>query len=175
MESQSSPKNFADQAVQAYQSGGFTQAARAFEQAAHGYTEHGEPLMAAEMQNNRSVALLRAKDPQAALEALQGTDQLFAASGDSRRQGMALANRASALQVLKRYKESMESYKQAGDALEKAGEINLRVDVMQQLAWLYLRRFKFYEAILTLQSALAGVKNPTLKQRLMKKILFIRL
>jgi hypothetical protein len=46
---------------------------------------------------------------------------------------------------------------------------------MQQLSMLHLRRFKFYDAILTLQSGLAGVKNPSLKQRLMKKILFARL
>jgi len=46
---------------------------------------------------------------------------------------------------------------------------------MQQLSVLHMRRFKFYDAILTLQSGLAGVKNPSLKQRLMKKILFVRL
>jgi len=46
---------------------------------------------------------------------------------------------------------------------------------MQQLAMLHLRRFKFYDAVLTLQSGLAGVKNPNLKQRFMKKILFVHL
>jgi hypothetical protein len=46
---------------------------------------------------------------------------------------------------------------------------------MQLLAALYLRRFKFIDAVIALQSGLAGVKNPTPRQRLMKKILFIRL
>ena len=46
---------------------------------------------------------------------------------------------------------------------------------MQLLSMLYLRRFKFYEAVIALQSGLAGVKNPTPKQRFMKKILFVRL
>ena len=88
---------------------------------------------------------------------------------------MALANQATALQALKRLKESMEYYQRAGVALEKAGEGDLRADVMQQLSMLHLRRFKFYDAVITLQSGLAGVKNPNSKQRLMKKILFVRL
>ena len=65
--------------------------------------------------------------------------------------------------------------KKPADVLEKADEGNLRADVMQLLAMLYLRRFKFYDAVITLQSGLAGVKNPTLRQRFMKKILFVRL
>jgi hypothetical protein len=46
---------------------------------------------------------------------------------------------------------------------------------MQQLTMLYLRRLKIYDAIIALQSGLAGVKNPDRKQRLMKKILFVHL
>jgi hypothetical protein len=46
---------------------------------------------------------------------------------------------------------------------------------MQLLSALYLRRWKFLDAVITLQSGLAGVKNPTPKQRLMKKFLFFRL
>ena len=88
---------------------------------------------------------------------------------------MALANEASALQSLKRFKEAIEKFNQAGEVLQKAEAGDLRVEVMQLLSMLYLRRFKFYEAILALQSGLAGVKNPTARQRLMKKILFIRL
>src|SRR5512140_358492 len=172
MDPQPSPKNMADQAQLSYRSGDYLQAAQSFEQAARLYSGMGDTLMAAEMQNNRSVALLRAKEPQAALDASAGTDKLFAAAGDFRRQGMALANQASALQALKRYNESVEHFKNSGDALEKAGEGDLRVEVMQLLSMLYFRRFKFYEAILALQSGLAGVKNPTPRQRFMKKIVF---
>src|SRR5512140_1601569 len=161
MDPQPSPKNMADQAQLSYRSGDYPQAAQSFEQAARLYSGLGDALLAAEMQNNRSVALLRAKEPQAALEAAQGTEKIFADAGDLRRQGMALANQASALQALKRFPESIQHFKDSGDVLEKAGEAELRVEVMQLLATLYLRRFKFYEAILALQSGLAGVKNPT--------------
>jgi tetratricopeptide (TPR) repeat protein len=170
-----SPQEIADQAKQTYQAGDYPQAAQAFGEAATAFTSAGDALMAAELKNNQSVALLIGGDALAALAALEGTDRIFADSGDFRRQGMALANQASALQALKRVNDAIDSYKRAGDALEKANEGDLRVDVMKQLSVLQMRRFKFYDAVITLQSGLAGVKNPTLKQRFMKKILFVHL
>ncbi len=175
MEPQASSHSLVEKAQAVYRSGEYAQAAGLFDQAAAEYAATGDPLMAAEMQNNRSVALLRSKDPQAAFKAVEGTEKVFGASGDYRRAGMALANQASALQALKRYAEAIQHFKDASDALEKAGAPELRVEVMQLLAMLYMRRFKFYEAILALQSGLAGVKDPTPRQRFMKKILFMRL
>jgi tetratricopeptide (TPR) repeat protein len=169
------PQEIADQAKQIYQAGDYPLAAQAFARAADAYLEIDDVLMSAEMHNNQSVALLRAKQADAALEAAQGTEIVFADARDYRRQGMALANQASALEALKRFPETIELYKQAGDILEKAGEFDLRAEVMQLLSMHYLRRFKFYEAVIALQSGLSAVKNPTPKQRFMKKILFIRL
>ncbi len=169
------PQEIADQAKQSYQNGDFLGAIESYANAASAFAEANDTLMSAEMKNNQSVVLLRDKQPQAALEASQGTDMVFAEAGDDRRQGMALANQASALEALKRYKEAMDYYTRAGEALEKAGEIELRLEVMQLLAALYLRRFKLYDAIITLQSGLIALKNPTPKQRFMKKLLFFRL
>jgi tetratricopeptide (TPR) repeat protein len=170
-----SAQEIAERARRTYQAGDLVQAAQAFEQAAAAYAGAGDALMSAEMQNNRSVALLRAKQPEAALQAVLGTDTVFAGAGDAKRQGMALANQASALQALKRSAEAIDHYNKAADALEKADEGDLRAEVMQLLSMLYLSRFKFYDAVITLQSGLSGVKNPTPRQRFMKKILFIRL
>ncbi len=170
-----SPQEIADQAKRTYQAGDYPAAVQAFAEAVSAYAEAGDALMSAEMKNNQSVALLRDKQAQAALEAAQGTDAIFAEAGDTRRQGMALANQASALEALKRFKEAIDFYTRAGDALEKAGEIDLRLEVMQLLSALHLRRFKFFDAIIALQSGLAAVKNPTSKQRFMKKLLFFRL
>ena len=169
------PQEIADRAKSLYQAGDLPVAVQAFAEAASAYAGAGDVLMAAEMKNNLSVALLRNKQAEAALEAASGTDAVFAAAGDSRRQGMALANQASALQALKRYKEAIEQYTQAGKALESAGEVDLRLQVMQLLASLYLSRFKLIDAIIALQSGLAAIKDPTPKQRFMKKLLFIHL
>ena len=170
-----SPQEIAEQARQTYQAGDYPPAAQAFAAAASAFAGMGDTLMAAEMQNDQSVTLLLAGEAQAALAAVDGTEKIFAESNDFRRQGMALTNQASALQALKRWNEAIDYYKRAADALEKANEADLRVQVMQLLSILYLRRFRFYDAVITLQSGLAGSTNPTFKQRLMKKILFVRL
>jgi hypothetical protein len=175
MANKSTPQEIAEQAKQSYQIADYTSAAQTFAMAASAYAETGDGLMAAEMKNNQSVALLRAKQPQAALKAVQDTDVVFAGAGDFRREGMALANQASALEALKRFKDAIDSYKKASDALEKAGEGDLRAEVMQLLSTLYLHRYKFIDAVTALQSGMVGIKNPTRKQRLLKKLLFIRL
>ncbi len=175
MTTPTSPKTFADTAWRHYHDQEYAEAAGAFADAAAASLEQGDPLASAEMKNNQSVALLRAKQPAAALAAAQGTDAVFAGAGDLRRQGMALANQASALDALKRKREAVDGYAQAAQILEKAGEGDLRAEVMQLLAYHYLRRAKFYDAVIALQSGLAGIQHPTAKQRLMKKILFVRL
>ncbi len=175
MKTKQDPLDLADQAKKIYLSGDFMAAALAFSEAAGAFERAGDLLQSAEMQNNRSVALLRARQPQMALEAVRGTDKVFSTAGDLRRQGMALANQAEALQALKKPGEAIAAYKKAGDVLEKAGEGDMRAEVMQLLSMLYFRRFKFYDAIIALQSGLAGVKNPTAKQKIMKKFLKFRL
>jgi tetratricopeptide (TPR) repeat protein len=175
MSTQANPQILADQAKHIYESGDFVTASGAFAEAAAAYTAAGDEPMAAEMMNNQSVSLLRAKQPQAALDAARGTETVFAQAGDFRRLGMSYANQASALEALKSFKDAIAAYEKAGEALEKAGEDQLRVQVMQLLAALYLRRWQFLNSVIALHSGLAGVKDPTPKQRLMKKFLFIRL
>ena len=169
------PQDLAEQASRTYKTGDLSAAAQLFAEAAQAYMLSGDAANAAEMKNNQSVALLRNGQAQAALDATCGTESVFAGANDFRREGMALGNQASALEALKRYKDAIAAYQKSGDALAKAGEDDLRAEVMQLLSALCLRRFKFMDAVVALQSGLTGVKNPTPKQRLMKKILFIRL
>jgi tetratricopeptide (TPR) repeat protein len=169
------PQEIADQAKGTYMAGDYLAAIQGFNEAASAYAKAGNVPMSTEMKNNQSVALLRAKRAQSALEASQGTDVIFAEAGDARRQGIALANQASALGALKRFKEAIDFYSRAGEALEKAGEVDLRLEVMQLLSLLYLRRLKFYDAIIAIQSGLVAINNPTPKQRFMKKLLSMRL
>jgi tetratricopeptide (TPR) repeat protein len=168
-------QELADKAKEIYGTEDFVGAGTAFALAAQAYLAAEDSLMAAEMKNNQSVSLLRAGQTEAALEAVQGTDQVFNAAGDFRRLGMAHANKASVLEAMKRFDEAISEYQDAGEALEKAGEDQMRAQVMQLLSALHMRRWKFMNAIMALQSGLAGVKQPTARQRFMKKILFLRL
>jgi tetratricopeptide (TPR) repeat protein len=170
-----SPHQLEAQGKSAYQQADYGAAAQAFAEAAAAYAAHGEPLMAAEMQNNRCVALLQGRQAQAALEAASGTEAVFAAAGDLRRQGMALANLAAALEALRRRDEALACYQTSAGILEQAGEKDLRADVLRAAAGLQARRGRMSDAVITMQSGLMGLEKPTLKQRILKKLLFLRL
>lgn len=159
----------------AYERADYSSAAKAFAEAAAAYSVRGEPLMAAEMKNNQSVALLQSKQAQAALEAVIGTEAVFAAAGDLRRRGIALANQAAALEALRRRDEAIACYQSSADILEQAGAKDLRAEVMRAVAGLQVRGGKMTDAVITMQSGLMGLEKPTLKQRILKKFLFLRL
>ena len=89
-----------EKAQKIYQAGDYTSAEQAFAEDSVSYANEGDKLMADEMKNNQSVTLLRDKKPQAALDAAWATDEVFAGAGDMCRQGMSLANQASALEAL---------------------------------------------------------------------------
>ena len=130
MADQPSLLELSEQAKQLYQSGDFPAAARTFAEASASFAAAGDALMAAEMKNNQSVALLRDKQARAALEAAQGTEIIFSKAGDARREGMALANQASALEGLKRFKEAIEFYK---SYLRNAPNAPNRADVQKRI------------------------------------------
>lgn len=161
-------------AKRVYQDGDYISAARLFGEAASVFQAHGNALDAAELKNNQSVALLQSGDAQGSFDAAYGTSMVFFASADFRRQGMAFANEASALIELGRVAEGSQSYKLAADALEKAGEDQMRASVMQALAIVQLRKGKALEALLSMQLGLAGVKKPTLKQKVLRNLLRLR-
>lgn len=164
-----------DRAKKAYNAKKFKEASDLFGQAADMYSSNGDSLMAAEMKNNQSVALLQNGNAQASFDSVIGTDKVFAAEGDKRRQGMALANQASALEALKRKKEAVELYELSANVLAEAGETNLRADVMRSISAIQVGQGKFIDAVMTMQDGVIEVKEPTLKQRVMKKLLFLRL
>ena len=100
--SSSSPQDLLKQAQLAYDAENFQSAAQLFLEAADGFRIDNDAVNAAECDNNRSVALLRAGDPSGALKAASGTEQVFAQANDRRRQAMALGNQAAALEEIER-------------------------------------------------------------------------
>jgi len=155
----------------AYQQGDFIAAGRAYEAAAASYQAAGDPLNAAEMRNNSSVAYLQAGERQAALNAVEGTPSIFASAGDVRRQGMALGNLGSALEANNRLAEAAEAYQQSADLLSQSGEQDLRAYVMKSLSALQLRKGQHVEALATMQAGLEGMEHPKPQERLLKRLL----
>ncbi len=166
-----SPQQLDQEGKDLYQKGEFLEAALAFAAAVKAYQAADEPLLAAEMANNSSVAYLQAGDAQAALDAVVGTEQIFAAQGDLRRQGMALGNRASALDALGDVDSAGEIYQLSADILQQCGEHELRAHVLKSLSALQLKRGKQIDALYTMNAGLDGIKKPSLKQRILKNLL----
>lgn len=168
------PIQLARQAKQAYEAGNYAEAARGFEQAASACDAANKPLDAAEMKNNASVAWLQSNQPQQALDVLSGTAAVFEAAGDLKRWGLALGNEGAALDALKRHEEAAAKYVQSAEVLEAAGEDQMRAEVLKALSALQLKLGKQFDAVLSMQSGLAGIKKPTLKQKILRQLLRMR-
>src|SRR5512140_1846245 len=103
-----------------YEKGNFLAAADLFFQAAQASAAAGDELNAAEMRNNESVAFLQAGNAQEAFRATDGTEEVFQKAGDLKRQGIAVSNRAAALEGLKKWKEALAEYDRAASIFEQA-------------------------------------------------------
>lgn len=165
-----SPEVLTQQAVSAYHQKEYKQAAALFLQAADGYGENQNPLMAAEMHNNCSVALLQAGEDSAALQAVGNTDVLFAQAGDVKRQAMAMGNKAAALEALGKLKEALDCYNQSSTLLNSLGENEMNSLVLKRISSLQLRSGKALESLANMDAALALEKPKTLKEKLLRKL-----
>ena len=166
-------ENLENKAKAAYRKSNFEEAQLYFHEAADAYQAIGELLNAAEMENNRSVALLNLGDAETALEVVIGTDDIFAEAGDKYRQAMAIGNKAAALDELGRLEDAAKYYEISADILNEIGEKNLRASVMQSLSAVQLKQGRRLEALASMQAGLNGVTNPNPKQRVVKKLLQI--
>ena len=162
-----------EKAKSAYEAEDYEVAAQWYERAASQYSQQGDGLNAAEMANNRSVSLLRNSNPAAALQSSLGTDQVFAQSGDNRRQAMALGNQAAAYEALHKTEDAIRLYQQSNELLKQINEPSLRVFVLQSLSGLYLRKQHYLNAMAAMQAALDIKPHLSLRERILKKLLQI--
>jgi tetratricopeptide (TPR) repeat protein len=168
------PAQLAEKGKRAFEQGQFDQAAEFFRRASSALTlgRAGQDA-AAEMDNNLSVALLQAGKAREALEATHGTDEIFAALGDLRRQGMAIGNQASALEALGRTDEALAAYDRSAEILSRAGEGDMLSIVKKSAAAIRLKRGDVVQSALNMVGSVEARKNPTFFERILK--FFIRL
>jgi tetratricopeptide (TPR) repeat protein len=167
----SEPTQLAQQGKKAFAAQNFEQAASFFSEAAAAYAALDDPLNAAEMKNNLSVALLQAGKAQAALDAAAGTDAIFAGAGDVKRQAMAFGNQAAALEALKKPDQALEAYERSAALFAEAGESEMRSIVLQSAAALKLRRGKVMDSALSMIGSVESTKKPNLMQRFLRFLL----
>ena len=167
------PISLVDKAKQEYAKENYSAAAEMFLQAAKSYSATGDELNAAEMKNNQSVALLQAGKAKDALQATEGTEAIFQQAGDVKRQGVAVANRAAALEGMRKWKEALEEYERAASLLEQAGEGDMHSMVRKASANLNLKLGRMNDSQMDVLDSLRLAEKPTLTQRIMKFLLRI--
>jgi len=170
-----SPAALAEQGKQEYEKGKFADAADFFSQAAQAYNDVNDALNAAEMKNNQSVALLQAGRAKEALHVTDGTEEIFEQANDLKRQGIAVGNRAAALEGLKKWDEALVEYDRAAKILEEAGEGDMHSVVRKAAANLNLKRGRITDSQMDVYDSLRLVEKPSLTQRIMKFLMRIGL
>ena len=169
------PATLAEQAKLEYEKGKFAAAADLFSKAAQAYENSQDALNAAEMKNNQSVALLQAGKPREALQVTDGTEEIFEQANDLKRQGVAVGNRAAALEGLKKWDEALAEYDRAAKILEQAGEGDMHSIVRKAAANLNLKRGRVTDSQMDVYDSLRLVEKPSLTQRMMKFLMRIGL
>ncbi len=167
------PTSLAAQGKQEYEKKNYAAAAGIFAQAAQAYAAAKDELNAAEMKNNQSVALLQAGKAKEALQATDGTEDIFQKAGDLKRQGVAVANRAAALEGLKKWSAALSEYDRAASILEQAGEGDMHSTVRKAAANLNLKLGRVTNSQMDVLDSLRLAEKPTLTQRIMKFLLRI--
>jgi tetratricopeptide (TPR) repeat protein len=165
---QSNAAVLADEGKKEYEKGNYLAAAELFLQAAQTYAAARDELNAAEMKNNQSVALLQAGKPKEALQATDGTENVFQKAGDIKRQGIAVSNRAAALEGLKNWKEALTEYDRAARLFEEIGEGDMHSIVRKAAANINLKHGRILDSQMDVYDSLRLVEKPTLTQRIMK-------
>ncbi len=165
------PKQLGEEALAEYNRANYLAAAQLYQAASEGYKLAGDELSGAEMANNCNVAFLKAGQPESALRAAMGTDELFARRGDTLRQAMALGNQGAAWEGLAQWDKAIVAYQQSAELLKQLGEGELRAYVMQSISAIQLRRGQFLEAYTTMNVGVMGLDKPSLSQKLLKSIM----
>jgi len=171
------PVALVEQGNQEYGSGNYVVAAGLFLQAAQAYADKQDELNAAKQKNNQSVALYKAGKAKEALQATDGTEEVFKKAGDLKGQGFAVGNRATALEKLKRYDEALAEYERAANLLEQAGEGDMHSAVRTAAANLNLKRGRITAAQMDVYDSMRLAEKPNLTRRILKffkRIGFIR-
>ena len=171
MATESELRKQADKGKLAFQAKQYEAAIAEFQAAAQGYASLNAPLDAAEMRNNLSVALLQSGRAREALEAAQGTDEVFAQAGDARRQGMAVGNQAAALESLGRKDEALAAYERSAQLFADAGEGDLRSMVLKSAAALKLKRGRITDSAFNMIGSLEAREKPSVFERILKSLL----
>ncbi|MEL7591446.1 MAG: tetratricopeptide repeat protein [Anaerolineaceae bacterium] len=146
-----------------------------FEECLAHFESVADELGAAEARNNLSVTHLGMKNPQQAFDEVSKTAEIFARHGDRKREGMAIANTAAALEALGRREEALELYEQVLEIFKELGEKEMRASILRRVSDLQLKTKRGYQAIASMEAAFDQGDKPHIKDSVFRRVLtFLR-
>lgn len=154
-----------------YQQGEFEAAARSFARAEDAYNASGMEARAAEMANNRAVALLQLSRHRQAYQALADTPEVFERAGEQQLAAQAYGNLAAALEGLDQWNEAEINYRRALELFEAVGDRESVAHTAKAYSRLQLRHGQALEAVTTMQGALSARGDPSLRERFLRWLL----
>ncbi|MEI8131704.1 MAG: hypothetical protein WCG34_04675 [Leptolinea sp.] len=164
------PEKLNAQAKAAYLASNFDSATSLYLEAEQAYKNSNDLLMATEMANNRSVALLQVGKAEAALQASEDTHLIFAEAGDNLREGYALGNQAAAFKELGQKNISLKLYKLSAEKLAFAGDKENLAVVQKTIATLEMEGGNPIKAMGAMLEALRSKEKLTMREKIMCKL-----
>ena len=158
------------QAIKDYSKKNFNSALQGFQACLNYFETQHDELAVAEAHNNLSVTYLGMKFPQLAYDEVVGTDQVFIRYGDKKRQAMAIANTAAALEALGKKEDALALYDQTLDIFKELGEKEMRTSILRRISDLQLKTRRGYQAIASIEAALDQKEAPQIKDSIFKRI-----
>lgn len=163
------------QAIINYNRKRFEEAIAGFEECLAYFEGIADELGAAEARNNLSVTHLGMKHAQQALDEVSGTADIFAKHGDRKRQGMAIANTAAALEALGRREEALSLYEQVLEIFKQLGEKEMRTSILRRVSDLQLKTRRGFQALASMEAAYDQQEKSPIKDSVFKRIIaFLR-
>ena len=160
-----------EQGLAFYRQEQYAEAAERFAQSAEAYTAQAEPLAAAEARNNLAVVRLAQQDWQAALAAVEGTPQVFAAAGDRLRQAQAIANLANAHDGAGHLDPASDNYERAIELFTELGETDTRAACWKALSGVQIKQDKKLQAMASMQAGLKLAPKLSGREKTLKGLL----
>lgn len=159
------------QSIEFFNNKEYLKAIEGFQACIHLCNEAQDDIALAEMKNNLSVVLLKTKDTEGALEVVKGTDQVFLAHGEKKKQAMALANTATAMEALGKKEEALQFYEQASDLFKELGEKEMRKDILKRISDLQLKTKRGLQAIASMEAAYDQNDKKNIKDSVFKNLI----
>lgn len=166
-----SPEEYERQGLNAFNDGRFEESVCHFTSAHQAYLTQGDQGKAAQMANNLCVAYLKIDKNGEALEAVQGTPQVFLEHDDRVRAAQAYGNLASALEASGDIVGADENYRLAAKLFDQEGESEQYAYTLQALSRLQIRQGQPVKAVATMQDSLDAIPKPGFRDRILRRLL----